>query len=78
MCSLVRRLLLYPLSLFFSLLIANGFRSCRYFLREMVGVIKLKKYREMKKRYGQEEKKFDDIVRVSRGLEEEWRGKGDG
>ena len=47
----------------------------RYFLREMVGVIKLKKYREMKKRYGQEEKKFDDIVRASRGLEEEWRGK---
>ena len=42
----------------------------RYFLKEMVGVIQLKKYRALKERYGDEGKNFDDI---SRGLEEKWK-----
>ena len=35
----------------------------RYMVREMHALIKLKKYRVMKQRYGYEDKDFDDIQR---------------
>lgn len=43
----------------------------RYMVREMHALIKLKKYRVMKQRYGDQDKDFDDIQREveKKGLE---------
>ena len=49
--------------------VRGGVARGRYFVREMVGVIQLKKYRAMKQKYGDEGKNFDDIAR---GVEREW------
>ncbi|GMI18614.1 hypothetical protein TrLO_g13442 [Triparma laevis f. longispina] len=50
-------------------LIMKSVARGRFFLKEMIGVIQLRKYRALKERYGDDSKNFDDIQR----LEDKWK-----